>query len=218
MGGGLSFVYAMFAEFTIFNLGWRYAYFVLAGILVVLILPLYHFFHYRPESKNLKLYGADELPPLKDFVSEAGTVIKGTVPGAWTLHQALKTRQLWLMVFSYFLYWGIGVYTVVAHQVKYAQDAGYGGMFSASMLGLYGIFMAAGQMSASISDWVGREKTLTFATILSMSALVALLSVKDTSRPGLLYLHATCFGYGAGLSTATLYARSGGPLPWSALR
>jgi len=206
MGGGLSFVYGMFAEFTISNVGWRYAYFVLAGTLVVLILPLYHFFHYRPESRNLKPYGADELPSPKDFVSESGTVIKGTVPRVWTLHQVLKTRQLWLMVFSYFLYWGIGVYTVVAHQVKYAQDAGYSGMFSASMLVLYGIFMAAGQMSASISDWVGREKTLTFATILSMSALVALLSVKDTSRPGLLYLHATCFGYGAGLWTATLYA------------
>jgi MFS family permease len=206
MGGGLSFVFVMFAEFTIFNVGWRYAYFVLAGTLIVLILPLYHFFHYRPEKRNLKPYGADELLSPKDSASETRPLIKGIVPRVWTLHKALKTRQLWLMVFAYFLYWGIGVYTVVAHQVKYAQDAGYGGMFSASMLGLYGIFMAAGQMSASISDWAGREKTLTFATILSMSALVALLSVKDTSRPILLYVHAICFGYGAGLSTATLYA------------
>jgi len=34
MGGGLSFAYGMFAEFTISQLGWRYAFFVLAGILV----------------------------------------------------------------------------------------------------------------------------------------------------------------------------------------
>ena len=79
-------------------------------------------------------------------------------------------------------------------------------MFSASVFGLFGIFFAGGQASAFISDWIGREKTITLATILSIGALVALLSVKDSSQPLLLYFYATCFGYGTGLYSPTLIA------------
>ena len=57
-----------------------------------------------------------------------------------------------------------------------------------------------------ISDWIGREKTITLAAILSMGSLVALLSVKDSSQPLLLYFYATCFGYGTGLYSPTLVA------------
>jgi MFS family permease len=203
MGGGLSFIYGMFAEFTIFILGWRYAYFVLAGILIALILPLYVFFHYRPEDRGMKPYGAAEPLSPKDSISSE---VKDDVHRDWTLRQALETSQLWLMVFSYCLYLGIGVYMVLAHQVKFAKDLGYSGMFSASILGLYGIFMSAGQISAFISDWVGRERIITLATIMSIGALVALVSVRDNSQPILLYLYAIGFGYGAGLFSATIYA------------
>lgn len=66
--------------------------------------------------------------------------------------------------------------------------------------------MAAGQLSGFISDWIGREKTITLATVLSIGALVALISVRDTSQPWLLYVYAICSGYGAGLQTPTIYA------------
>ena len=205
MGGGLSFFYSMFAEFTISNLGWRYTYFVMAGTLIALILPLYLFFHYRPESRGLRPYGTAELPSPKDSTSEVASA-KNIVSRNWTLGQALRTYQLWLMILSYLLYWGLGGYLVVAHQVKFAEDAGYSGMFSAFIFGLFGIFMLAGQISASISDWIGREKTITLAAILSTVALIALGSVKDTSQPLLLYLYAICFGYGIGLFTSTAFA------------
>jgi len=205
MGGGLSFIYSIFVEFTISNLGWRYAYFVLSGALIALILPLYLFFYYRPEERGLRPDGATELPLPKDLRSKVGKV-KDTMSRDWTLRQALGTRQLWFMAFSLFFYWGIGVYMVLAHQVKLAEDKGYSGMFSASIFALYGIFMVVGQISSALSDWIGREKTITLATILSIGALVALNSVRDTSQPALLYLYAICFGCGAGLFSATLYA------------
>jgi MFS family permease len=47
---------------------------------------------------------------------------------------------------------------------------------------------------------------MTVAVILAMGALAALLSVRDTSQPWLLYLYAVCFGYGAGLAAPALYA------------
>ena len=106
---------------------------------------------------------------------------------------AMGTYQLWLLVLSQALYWGVGTYLVLAHQVKFTGDVGYSSMFSASVFGLFGIFFAGGQGSAFISDWIGREKTITLASILSVGALVSLLLVKDTSQPVLLYLYATCF-------------------------
>lgn len=201
MGGGLSFTYCMFTEFTISLLGWRYAYLVLSAILVALLLPLYLLFHYRPEDKGMTAYGTAQVPPAE-----------GLTPGGspecrhWTLGRAMRTYQLWLLVLSVFLYWGIGTYLVLAHQIKFVEEAGYSSMFAASVFALFGIFMVAGQLSASISDWIGREKTITLVAILAIGGLVALVSVRGTSQPWLLYLYATCFGYAAGLHAPTTFA------------
>jgi MFS family permease len=100
----------------------------------------------------------------------------------------------------------MGNYLVLAHQVKFSEDVGYSTMFGASVFGLFGVFAVVGQISSSVSDWIGREKTITLAAILSAGALVALLSVRDTSQGWLLYLYAFCFGYGTGLYTPTIFA------------
>jgi MFS family permease len=206
MGGGLSFVYGIFAEFTISQLGWRYAYVVLAGMLVAVLSPLYLlFFHYRPEDRNVRPYGAGELSAIETQKSTTA-VTRNRLSRDWTLGQAMKTYQLWFMVLCHSLIWGVGAYMVLAHQVKFTIDAGYGSMFSAFVFGLFGIFLAGGQASAFISDWIGREKTITFASILAIGALVSLLLVKDVSQPVLLYIYATCFGYGTGLCSPTTFA------------
>lgn len=206
MGGGLSFTYGIFVEFVILRLGWRHAYFVLAGTLVTLLLPLYlFFFHYRPENRGLRAYGAEELPTARNFTPKAAAV-KNATSHDWTLGQAIRTYQLWLLMLSYFLFWGIGSYLVLAHQVKFAEDAGYSSTFAASIFALYGIFLAAGQLSGFISDWLGREITVTLANILTIGALVALVSVRDASQPWLLYLYAVSFGYGGGLYSPAIAA------------
>jgi len=203
MGGGLSFTYCMFTELIISLLGWRYAYLVLSGILVALLLPLYLFFHYRPEDKGMRAYGAVEIPAAKGLT---GGAVNNPECRDWTPGSAMRTYQLWLLVLSVFLYWGIGTYLVLAHQVKFVEEAGYSSMFAASVFALFGIFMVAGQLSASVSDWIGREKTITLVAILAIGSLIALISVRDTSQPWLLYLYATCFGYAAGLHSPTTFA------------
>ena len=206
MGSGLSFSYSLFAEFAISRLGWRSAYFAIAGVMATLLLPLILlFFHYRPESKNLKAYGTAELPAAKDLPGEA-TAVRNPITRNWTLKQILRTHQLWLLVLTQFFFWGIGFYLVLAHQVKFAEDVGYSSTFAASIFALFGIFMAAGQLSGLISDWVGREITVTLAAILSIGALVALISVNDTSQSWLLYVYAVCFGCGGGLCGPTMFA------------
>jgi len=201
-GGGLSFVYAMFAEFAISQVGWRYAYFVLAGMLVLFLLPLSRLFHYRPEGRGLKPYGAGEAPAAAESTSEVGA-FQDPRHGDWTLRSAMKTYRLWLMVLSYFFFWGMGNYLVLAHQVRFVEDAGYSSGFAASVFALFGVCMIAGQVSSSVSDRIGREPTVVLAAALAMGALAALLSVRDASQPWLLYAHSVALGLGAGLYAPT---------------
>lgn len=72
--------------------------------------------------------------------------------------------------------------------------------------GLYGFFMAVGQPFCAISDRIGREITVTISGVLAISALVALLSVEDTTQSWLLYLYAICMGLGTGLFIPAMYA------------
>jgi sugar phosphate permease len=206
IGAGLSFTYGMYAEFAISQLGWRHAYFVLAGTLWVILLPIYLlFYHFRPESKGLKPYGAEDQPVANHEASVAPATSQ-TTAGSWTLRQAIGTYQLWLLMLSYFLFWGIGCYLVTSHQVKFAEDVGYSSTFAASIFALFGIFQIGGQLSSGISDRIGREMTITFACTLMIAALIALVSVNDTSRPWLLYIFGVCFGYGCGFFTPTITA------------
>lgn len=205
MGASLSFVYTIFAAFVISHLGWRSAFLVLAGVLVAIMWPLYRFFfYYRPEDRGLKAYGTDKLPG-GGLMAEA--VIGSNMPSRdWTLGRAMKTYQLWFLVLAFSLYWGMGAYLVLAHQVKFVVDVGYDSMLAASVFGLFGISMVAGHFGAPMSDWIGREKTAAIGAALAVGGMVALISVEDTSQPWLLYVYATSFGFGAGLFTPTLFA------------
>ncbi len=206
MGGGLSFTYGMFVEFIISQVGWRYTYFVIAGILLAVMLPLYLlFFKCRPEDKGLKPYGAED-ERVAVALDASAAVERKSAPQGWTLRKALRTYQLWFLIAAQSLYWGLGAYMVLGHQIKFAEDVGYSVTFAASVFALFGVFTAAGQLSSSLSDWIGREKTVTIAVILTLGALTALISVRDTSQPWLLYLYAIFFGYGAGLTSPAIYA------------
>ncbi|NWF91767.1 MAG: MFS transporter [Syntrophaceae bacterium] len=208
MGGGLSFVYSIFVQYTILQWGWRNAYLVLTAVLIVILLPLnLLFFSYHPKDRGLEAYGDSDLPSTGDL--PAGEVLmKNPMVAEWSVGQLMRTYQLWFLVLSYFLYWGVGNYLVLAHQVKFIEDAGFSSMLGASVYALFGIMMCAGQLSGFISDWMGREKTATLAALLSVAGLLALLSVRDTSRHWPLYIFPICFGYGAGLYTPTVFAGS----------
>lgn len=208
MGGGLSFVYSIFIEFTISQMGWRETFIVLAVLLIIFLLPLYlFFFYYRPEEKGLHSYGGEVASPAPPS-STGGAGIRSSMLWERTLGEILRSPRLWFLVLSYALFWGVGCYLVLAHQVKFTEDAGYSSLFSVSIFALFGITLFMGQLSGFVSDWLGREKTVTLATVLSIGALIALLLVRDTSQPWLLYAYSISLGYGAGLFSPTLFAAS----------
>jgi len=201
MGGGLSFAYAIFVNALILRVGWRLTFLALAGILVCGPLPLYLlFFHYRPREMGLLPYGVEAVGGRKTTSCAAPPARE------WTPAQLLRAPQLWLLVLSYALYWGVANYLILAHQVRFAEDAGYGSMFSVSILALVGVAFFLGQSSGFLSDRLGRERVGTLAAALSILGLAALLSIRDTSQPWLLYAYVVGFGLGGGLYTPTIYA------------
>jgi MFS family permease len=206
VGSGFSFTFGILIERVISAMDWRGAFFFVAGILLVLLLPLYlFFFRYHPRSKGVSAYGADEAA-LTSPGDVGATVDRARRTADWTFGKAIRTRQLWLLFTSHSLFWGIGCYMVLAHQVKFALDMGYDSIFAASIFGLFGFFMALGQPCCAISDKIGREITITLAIALCIGALVALISVKGTQQPWLLYVYAVCLGVGTGLYTPTMFA------------
>lgn len=201
IGGGLAFAYGMLVEAVIAHWGWRPSFYVMAGILLVVLLPLYWIlFYYRPEDRGLKPYGTDE-PLAVDNVEE----IQQPVMRDWTLGKAVRTHSLWLLVFSQFCYWGTGNYLVIAHQIKFAVDIGYSNVLAASVFALFGIASIGGQLCAAISDVIGREKTVTIASIMAIGAMVALLLITDNSQAWLLYLYAIVSGFATGLFSPTIF-------------
>jgi sugar phosphate permease len=208
MGGGLSFVYSVFVEFTIRNFGWRHAFLTLSFILMATLLPLFLlFFFYRPRDKGLMAYGAEESQPLPQLRAEKKEN-RGAPPSERVLTEVLQARQLWFLVASYALYWGIGTYMVMAHQVRFLLDKGFSSVFSASIFALLGTMMFFGQLSGFLSDWLGREKTHTLAAFLSIAGLGTLWGVNDASHAGLVYVFGILFGYGAGLAIPVSFAAS----------
>ena len=194
IGGGLSFLYATIVAVVISQWGWRVSFLVMGGSMLVL-LPLYLvFFYHRPQGPGQdglwRRYAAFK------FARETSTAAAGP---DWTMKEAAKTYNLWLLVFAEFCYWGVGNYLVLAHQIKFAQDAGYSNLTAAGVYAMFGIVSIVGQVAASISDRIGREKTMTLAVVLAIGALAALLAVRDASQPWLLYIYAISSGFATGL-------------------
>jgi MFS family permease len=199
IGGGLSFAYGMLIEAVISRWGWEASFFVMGGLVIAVLLPLYLLFYYRrPEDRGMAAYGTDEVT--------TGAAMEAAIQreADWTLRTALKTYNLWLLVFADFCYWGIGNYMVLAHQIKYAEDAGYSSLLAASVFALFGISSIAGQLAAAVSDAIGREKAVLIAVILAIGGMVALMSVRDTSQPWLLYLYSIGSGFATGMFSPTI--------------
>jgi MFS family permease len=189
IGGGLSMVYIMLIEWVNTHWGWQYSFFVMGGLIILVLLPLYLVFFYgRPEDKKLKAYGAEE-------AQAVGNIAKTTGPD-WSLRTAL--------IFSDFCFWGIGNYLVIAHQIKFAEDVGFNSLQASSIFALFGLVSILGQISGFISDIIGREKTVLFGLTLALIGLGSLMSVQDTSQMWKLYVYAVCSGFATGIVSPTI--------------
>jgi len=203
LGAGLSFVYGIFVGWVIRCFGWRVTFLILSVLLLSVLLPLYLlYFHFRPQQIGLQPYGSAELLS----GSQSNSVYRDFEEAHWTLERMLRSPRLWLLITSYALFWGVGAYAVIAHQIKFIEDAGFSNSFAVFIFAVMGSSIMLGQVSGFLSDRIGREKTGSLAALLCIIGLLVLIDVRKPSQSSLLYVHALFFGYGAGLFTPTIFA------------
>jgi MFS family permease len=211
-GSGLSLTLSLLLEFFIQKMGWRNAYLILSGLLIFLLLPLsLIFFYYHPRDKGLRAYSAGEGIPVPMNPRVEAAILPAVAE--WTVGHIFRNPRLWFLFTAYALFSGMGSYMVMTHQVRFSLDVGFSSIFSVSVFALSGIMLSTGQISGFLSDWIGREKAGTLACGLCILALAWLLCIRNPSQFWLLYLHAVCFGLGAGMFAPTFFASTADIFP-----
>ena len=127
-------------------------------------------------------------------------------PHEWTLAEALRTRQFWLLFLIWVCTMGIVEQTVISQQVYFYLDAGYTALTASSFFAAFGISLAAGNLLGSFSDRMGRDRFALPSFILCLAFTGLLFLMKDDSSPWLPPIFAVGFGACFGMLSCVLNA------------
>jgi MFS family permease len=106
----------------------------------------------------------------------------------WTLGRAVRTARFWWIALGYFF--GLfSWYAVQVHQTKYLIEIGFSPASAAWALGLVSLAGIPGQIALGhLSDRIGREWVWTVGSLGFALCYLALLLLRHTPTPALLYL------------------------------
>jgi MFS family permease len=194
-----SFVLMPLIQAMLGRVGWRGACWLLAGLILLLVLPLNAVVpRRRPEELGLRpdgdaATGAGPRPATVHVVDPVWAAVE------WTLARAVRTSRFWWVFVGYFT--GLFAwYAVQVHQTKYLLELGFSGELAAYALGLVGLTGIAGQIVwGFLSDRIGREWAWTASGLGFTVCYLALLALPAHPARGLVYVMVAAqglFGYG----------------------
>jgi MFS family permease len=161
--------------------GWRFSFFILGVVVLVVIVLGALFLRREPADMGLLAYGARE------------GVGQGYEPRGrgFSLHEALRTKQFWLInVLSFCDLFLINV--LVVHIVIHAIDMQVSPTRAAAVFSLAaGVSIPGRIIMGGIADRIGNRPALMICLALSVSAFLLLLFARDI---GMLYLFAALYG------------------------
>jgi predicted MFS family arabinose efflux permease len=186
--------------------GWRSACYAMAGLLLVILLPLNLLLQRRrPEDLGLVADGCSRSIPARAGQSGAVNVIDQAWAAIdWTLARAIRTPRFWWLFLAFFC--GLFAwYAVQVHQTRYLLEIGFRPKLAAFALGLVGLAGVVGQIAIGhLSDRVGREWAWTVAALGFVICYLCLLALP--ARPGALLLYLMVGAQGLlGYGLATVY-------------
>jgi len=195
--------------FLINRFGWRNTLFIEALIIIGFLLPVL-ILTVRYHPRELGLFADGTPNPTKNSSPTAKTLslVKNPAWTAinWNLPKAVRTGRFWLLCLSTFCLWGIVQHIMVTHHIAFAMDLGFSKIYASSVLSLFGILFACGSLAGVISDWIGRETTMTVSAFVGISGILALMHMNDTSQGWLLYYYAITFGFSIGMTGPVIAA------------
>jgi MFS family permease len=185
--------------------GWRQACWVLAGLLVLLVLPLLAVLQrQRPEDLGLRPDG-DGRPGGGATAAIDNVVDRAWAAVDWTLPRAMRTQRFWWL----FAGMGSGLFTwyaIQVHQTRFLIEVGIDRDTAALALGLVGFAGVAGQIALGhLSDRIGREWVWSLSAGGFALAALALMALRQRPEPALLYAMVAVQGL-LGYGISALYA------------
>jgi len=178
--------------------GWRAACWAMAILVLVLLVPLNLLLKRRPEDIGLQPDG--DASSRETTAAQSANIVDPVWAAVdWTLGRAARTSRFWWLAVGYFgglFAW----YAVQVHQTKYLIDIGWSPTYAAWALGFVSLVAIPGQIGLGyLSDRVGREWVWTVGSLGFAICYLALILMRETPTPALLWLMVVsqgALGYG----------------------
>lgn len=184
-------------SWLIVEFGWRYAYFILCALSLIVLVPIALFVVRRaPQDVGLEPYGHGE--------ETAVSTKKKNVPASnWnaTLKEARKTPILWMFAVGAFLIYFTACF--MGHMSYYLQGVGFDAAAVASYISLYSVVAIIGKLVLGrIFDRFGPKIGILFGCGTFFLFLVSFIFVQGS--PMMLYFAAVMYGFGTCTATVAI--------------
>jgi MFS family permease len=167
------------SQILIDRAGWRGAYQIFGGAVLVLLVPLL-VLPWRVLSG-----GSAHL---------ARSATTDLVDDGWTLLSAMRHHAFWAL-FSTFFFTAIGMYAIAPQVVAYLIDAGFPPLQAATAWGFSGVVLLFGMLGVSSLDGIiGRRPSVLFSYALSIVGILMLWALQWYPNFWVLTGFVVCFG------------------------
>lgn len=164
---------------------WRTSYVIVGLAATVTTVVLAQFLKRDPGQIGQEAYGVSETQTAKTSVESP----------SFSLQEAIKTRQYWIIAVAFFAFC-FGMHTIVVHTVRHALDIGIAAIYAAIVVSIWGALSIAGKVVfGGIGDKIGSRKVI---IIIFGMWVVAFLWLLSADQIWMLYLFAVVFGLGYG--------------------
>ena len=182
------FAVVPFAQFLIERIGWRWAFRILAVLILGWVLPATAALIREPLSP--KASGPSSVLRNRPVFSDTGAY--------WTLATAVRHWHFWGLAGVFFT-GNFVTQMLLVHQVAYLVDHGVTPLAAAAVCGLAGLASIAGKLGCGIfSDRAGREPAYGLSMVCVVASLGALVLAGRFPSSSLPYLYAVLIGLGYG--------------------
>ena len=206
MGLGTFFMVPL-SQYFISTMGWRFTFVLLAGLALIILLPLNGILlRHKPQDLCLFPDGDSEGKVPEVFGNKNGKRDRHQMD--WTLGMAMRTKAFWaLLAFTFFSI--IGIYIVLVHNVRFLVDQGIDKMQAAFVFALGGLISTGFRIFWGwLSDRIGREITFTLGMLCSCIGMASLIFIDITGVKAFVYCFSIFFGMGWGVSAPMFMAVS----------
>lgn len=207
MGQGLgALLLVPLTQILISWLGWRSTFMVMAGLVLLTVVPANALLQRRSPADLGQLPDGDASPPGRAAEAHAGR--RGETHN-WTLRTALASFPFWTITVGH-LALGAALFMLFTHMVAHLVDLGFGKLVAAFVLGLIGFIRIGGTaLWGLVSDRLGRDKAYGVATLITLIGLAGLIAIQPESPMEFVYAAAIVYGIGHSAGNPTYGALIG---------